>query len=125
MIDIDEDLINDALNRFGEIVVRRVRDESVEQWMKILNGRAKGATAESLRPELSRLNRNQIALIERLVPMIVDTVLHHLLWTLEQVEDVDISVQLPNGVVPSLREVSDGLAGELYDWIEWFSSPPK
>jgi len=63
-----------------------------------------------------------MALIERLVPKIVDTVLHHLVWTLEQVEDVDIAVHLRNGSVPSLREVIDGLAGELYDWIEWFSS---
>jgi len=35
-----------------------------------------------------------MALIERLVPKIVDTVLHHLVWTLEQVEDVDIAVHL-------------------------------
>ena len=67
----------------------------------------------------------QIAFIEGLLPEIVETVLHHLLWTLEQVEDVNISVHLPNGVVPSLREVSDGLAGELYDWIPRFSSQSK
>src|SRR5262245_36542695 len=122
---MNTDLDNEALDRFGELLVRRVWDQSIWHWTEILHGRMKGVTAEQLRPELSRLDHRQLVLVENLLPQIVETVLHYLLWTLEQEEDVDISVHLPNGVVPNLREVSDGLAGELYDWIPRFSSQPK
>jgi len=123
--DMDTNLDNEALDRFGELLVRRVWDPSIWEWTETLHGRMKGETAEQLRPDLSRLDRRQISFIERLLPEIIDTVLHNLLWMLEQEEDVDISVQLPNGTVPSLRDVSDGLAGELYDWIPRFSSKRK
>jgi len=122
--DMNAKLDKEALDRFGELLVRRVWDQSIWHWTEMLHGRMKGAAAESLRPELSRLSNEQLALMESLVPKIVETVLHYLLWTLEQEEDVDIAVHLPNAVVPSLREVSDGLAGDLYDWIPRFSRRP-
>jgi len=37
--DVDTSLEKDALNRFGELLVTRVRDESIGQWVKILHGR--------------------------------------------------------------------------------------
>ena len=114
-------LTKEALDRFGEILIKQVRDKAILDWTKILDGRMKSETAERLRPELSRLDPGELALIERLVPQIVDTALHHLLWTLEQEESVDIAVKTPAGAVPSLREISDGLAGELYGWIPRFS----
>jgi hypothetical protein len=114
----------EALDRFGELLIKRVRDKAILDWRKILDGRMKGETAERLRPEISRLGPGELALIERLVPQIVDTALHHLLWTLEQEESIGIAVQTPAGAVPSLREVSDGLAGELDRWIVRFGKEP-
>lgn len=110
----------EALDRFGSLLVNRVREKAIQDWTKILDGRMKGESAERLRPELSRLEPGDLALIERLVPMIVDTAMHHLLWALEQEESVDIAVKGEGATVPSIREVSDGLAGELYDWIRRF-----
>ena len=112
--------IREALDHFGELLIKRVREKAILDWTKILDGRMKGETAKRLRSELSRLGRGELALIERLVPQIVDTALHHLLWALEQEESVDVAVKTSSGVVPSLREVSDGLAGELYGWIPRF-----
>jgi hypothetical protein len=123
--DMDTNPDKEALDRFGELLVKQVRDPSVWEWREILHGRMKGVTAERLRPRLSLLNPNDRAFMEGLVPEIVDTVLHYVLWTLEQEESVDVSVKVPGGVVPSLREVSDGLAGELHDWIPRFSTERK
>jgi len=114
-------LTKEVLDRFGKLLMEQVRDESIEDWTYILDGSMKGETAEKFRPELSRLDSGTLALIERLVPEIVDTTLHYLLWTLDQEESVEIAVKTPAGKVPSLREVSDGLAGDLYDWIPRFS----
>lgn len=113
---------NEALDQFGKLLIERVREKAILDWTKILDGRMKGETAERLRPDLSRLSPSELALVGRLVPQIVDTALHHLLWALEQDESVEIVVKTPTGAVPSLREASDGLAGELYDWISRFST---
>ncbi|MDF2859636.1 MAG: hypothetical protein K0Q87_5487 [Neobacillus sp.] len=58
------------------------------------------------------------------VPKIVDTTLHHLLWTFEQNELIDINVANGDSKQISIKEISDGLAGELYTedgWISRFS----
>jgi len=111
------------LDYFGELLMRRVRDEAISDWDMIVDGRMKDEGSKIIRAELSHraFNKDQIDVIQWLVPQIVDTALHHLLWTLEQEENVDIAVKTRTKEVPSLREVSDGLAGELYDWIPRFS----
>ena len=103
----------EALDCFGALLIECVREKAIQDWTKILDGRMKGETAEHLRPDVSRLEPGELVFIQRLVPMIVDTTLHHLLWTLEQEPSVDIAVRTQRAVVPSLRDISDGLAGEL------------
>ena len=112
-----------ALDRFGEVLIRRARDAAIIDSDKIIDGRMKDDGSKAIRAELSRraFNKEQIDAVLWLVPQIVDETLHHLLWTLEQEESIDIAVKTPAGGVPSLREVSDGLSGELYDWIPRFS----
>ena len=62
-----------------------------------------------------------------LIPGIVDTVLHHLLWTAEQQSDLQLGIKTDHGI-ESLREISDGLPGELYTdegWIARFSKEDR
>jgi len=59
----------------------------------------------------------QREILHRLVPAIVDTVLHHLMWTLEEHEEV--SLRMGDG--PDLRTISDGLTGDLEGWKESYT----
>lgn len=113
-----------ALDRFGEVLIRRVRDAAIIDWDKIIDGRMKDDGSKAIRAELSRraFNKEQIDAVLWLVPQIVDETLHHLLWTLEQEETINISVTGGDECVDSLREESDGLAGELDGWIPRFST---
>jgi hypothetical protein len=66
-------------------------------------------------------------LIKRLVPKIVDTSLHHLLWTLEQNESLELTIY-DGTKKENIAEISDGLTGELYTedgWIYRFSNKRK
>ncbi len=112
-----------VLDHFGNVLARRVRDEAISDWDMILDGRMKDASSQAIRAELERLqlSNEELEFLRRLIPRIVDTTIHHLLWTLEQEESIDIAVKTAVDAVPSLREVSDGLAGELYGWIPRFS----
>lgn len=116
-------MIQAALDHFGSLLATRVRDEAISDWDMILDGRMKDAGSQAIRAQLERLqmSEDQLDCLRRLIPKVIDTTLHHLLWTLEQEESIDVAVKTPAGAVPSLREVSDGLAGELYGWIPRFS----
>ena len=80
-------------------------------WIAYLIDRA----LRSWRPRSSRCWR-------RLIPVVVDATLHHLLWTLEHWPEVHLGVTLPVEAVSDVRQVALGaLQGYLYDWIPRFS----
>jgi hypothetical protein len=114
-----------ALDKFGKLLMTQVRDESISDWKLIVDGQMKDEDSKRICARLSEFTPHQRDVLLGLVPEIVDTVLHHLLWTLEQEGDVvQIGVRAKGGFVSSLNEVFDGLAGELYSedgWIARFS----
>jgi hypothetical protein len=117
-----------TLDHFGEILMKEVRDEAIEQWEMLIDGRLKGATAEACRPGILAMTPDDRATLAALIPRIVDTTIHHLLWTLERREDVSVAVRAGGSGVPSIAAESDGLAGEVYGpdgWQARFSKYPE
>lgn len=109
-----------ALDYFGEILMKRVRDASINHWDKISSGKMNDEENQFI----NSLGVNEKELFHRLIPKVVDTTLHYLLWTFEQEGNVDISVVTNKGSVNTLSQESDGLAGELYGrngWIKKYS----
>jgi hypothetical protein len=115
------DVSQAALTAFGEFLMRYIRDPAIHDADSIITGQAKGLTAQQFKGGFDALTAEQRELLQRLVPVIVDGTLHHLLWCLEQVEWVKVRVETEGGVVDNLKDVSDGLEGEAYDWIPRFS----
>ncbi|WP_102263976.1 epimerase [Mesobacillus jeotgali] len=113
------------LDLIGEILIKNVRDEAIEQWDMTIQGKMKSEESQRLYNLISLSGQSE--LINTLVPKIVDTTLHHLLWTLEQDESIDVTINDGNKPV-SIKDISDGLAGELYTedgWINRFSNKVK
>lgn len=113
-----------ALDRFGELLMKKVRDEAITDWMMMIDGRMKGDTANKVRELLENVSEADRLLIMQLIPGVVDTVLHHLLWTAEQESDLRIGIRIDDAI-EELRDISDGLPGELYTengWISRFST---
>jgi hypothetical protein len=111
------------LDTFGEILIKKVRDVTIHNWDNIIDGKMKGQRSKEIREKLSIFNDEQIEVLKELFPMVVDSTLHHLLWTLEQEDGIKLSVEVDQKV-NSIRDISDGLAGELYTedgWIMRFS----
>src|SRR5262245_49878031 len=119
-------MTEDVLDIVGKLLMVRIRDKAINDWNMILDGSMKGALTETVRKEIAGANSTTEAL-ECIVPRVVDSVLHHLLWTLEQEEWINVSVEVDGETTSSIREISDGLAGELYTedgWIARFSQYP-
>jgi hypothetical protein len=113
-----------ALDLFGRLLMTKVRDEAISDWKMIVEGSMKGDLAVRVRQMLEPFSEEQRSVFIALVPEVVDTVLHHLLWTFEQEGNIRIGVTAGNHDVPSVKDVSNGLAGELPSdegWIARFS----
>lgn len=114
----------ELLEKFGAIVIKNVRDESITDWDMILDGRMKGQRAENVRALSSSLSQEQKDTVNWLIPQVVDTVLHHFLWTIEEHVGIDVIIKDESGNKCNIRDQSDGLPGELYTdegWIARFS----
>ena len=109
------------LDKFGEILIHEVRDEAINDWEKILNGKMKGVTAKWVGDLLSGYSTEQVEILKELIPEVVDTTLHHLLWTVEQVDSLKILLSDKDGNICDIKEVSDGLPGELYSDLGWIN----
>ena len=108
--------------------MKRVRDKAIEDWEKLISGQMKGARADRIRQQLLSFGPEQKDALTKLLPQIVDTTLYHLLWSLEQQETFELMARDNNGELQSIRNISDGLSGELYSdrgWISRFSSKSK
>lgn len=113
-----------ALDKLGLLLMTHVRDKAILEWRMTIDGRMKGDLAERTRAVLGTFSPDQRGAVLSLIPDVVDTVLHHLLWTLEQTDDVRLGVRHGTGIVEDVKQVSDGLPGELYSedgWIARFS----
>ncbi|HEX8617171.1 MAG TPA: epimerase [Thermoanaerobaculia bacterium] len=100
----------------------RVRDEAIADWDMIVGGDMKDAHSQRIAATLKRLSPDVQRLIGDLIPKIVDTTMHHLLWALNQEEDsVQVHVEDDSGDLVNVNERSDGLPGELYEWLPRFS----
>jgi hypothetical protein len=114
-----------ALDFFGKVLMSKIRDEAIDDWERIFQGKMNDDESKKVFEELKSFNPKQVQFIIDLLPKIVDTTLHHLLWTLEQEEDINVLVKLEENKYLNIREISDGLTGELYTedgWISRFSS---
>ena len=111
--------MENILDEFGKILITEVRDGTIDSMNKMIDGTMKGTTAKLIRKKIAILNEEQIEVLKELILEIVDCSLDSMLFMIEGDPELQLIFQ---GV--DLKEVSDGLSGELYTedgWIQKFS----
>lgn len=112
-----------ALDHFGETFIQFARDNPISIMDKTLEGQMKSLRSAQLHQFLQSLNEEQREMVKSLVPEIVDLTLHYFMWLLEDEWSTDVHITIDSETF-NLREISDGLCGELYTedgWISRFS----
>jgi hypothetical protein len=107
--------------------MRRVRDETIGDWERMVTGRMRGATAQWCRGVIGTLAVHDRAKLIRIMPAIVDAVLCHALRLFEEEETIRIGVRTDGHATDDLARQSDGLCGEVFGsdgWIARFSKYP-
>lgn len=111
-----------SLENFGEVFVNEVRDNTIEIFEKMFDGRMKGLTAQTVQEKISLFNEQQKNTVLWILSKAVDQCMHNMLFMVEEHEEIDILYDAEN-----IAEKSDGLTGELYTedgWIEKYSKKP-
>jgi hypothetical protein len=117
-------LENPYLNRFGQTLMRRVRDASIEHWDSVVQGRMRGPDNQRVATAVAAFTPEQRLLVEWLIVRIVDVTIHSLLSTIEEDESIKVQQCVAGGDCANIAEISDGLGGEPYGdegWIARFS----
>ncbi len=107
------------LNEFGKLFINEVRDTTIHSLDQMISGTMRGTTAQKIKEKFLNLNHEQIEVVKWLIPKIVDINLHNLLFMIDEYDEIELLFKKEN-----LKDISDGLAGELYTedgWINKFS----
>lgn len=111
------------LDTFGELLVAQVRDRAVRRVRGILDGTLRSADALALHRALDGISPEQAGAVRALAVEAIDSTLHRFLMLIDDTDLLDLQL-IGDGQCIRLRDVSDGLAGELYSsegWIARFS----
>ena len=115
-----------VLNQFGELLVHFVRDRVVEDYLKTQAGKIRSESGIALYEKLSTLDPDNLSIVQNVVLDTIDSTLDYFLWMIEQYEEYDLIRYIDDEkTFVSLRDISDGLSGELHTeegWIEEFSA---
>lgn len=113
-----------AVDKFGEFIITRLRDHSIDHFNGLAEGLWKAPALQELQADLATLNEEQMHIVRRCVLSTVDAGLHDLLSGLveahEEEEGIEVFVDGEN-----IAELSDGLNGEQFSdkgWIAKFGA---
>lgn len=113
------------LDYFGEIIMTQVRDRSIREWDKTLEGLMKGAKSQKYSEMFNNMTLEQQECIKTMISQVIDTTIHFMLWAFEQSNSIDIGFKLDSGKIERLQDESDGLSGELYTEDGWIAKYSK
>jgi hypothetical protein len=114
----------EVLDQFGKLVIKYVRDWSIDETSKLVHGKQKSCKKSELDKYLASLPSETKNAIDRFIPVVVDTTLHYFLFLIEGNPNLDLIMKSQDGI-HSIKKESDGLSGEIYTdmgWIEQYSS---
>ena len=105
------------LDKFGELVMTRMRDRAFDYIDEALKGEWKAPSLRKLQRALATLDTKQKDIVRRGVRAAVDKGIHDLLFALQETGDEDeISVMIDG---KKITDLSDGLHGEPFGAEGW------
>ena len=107
------------LDKFGQILITEVRDQSIEMYEMTVAGKIKSADAIEFHTKLKTFDDEQLKTMRKIVVDSIDETIHNLLWMIEQHENIDVMCGQDDTAKENIRELSDGLSGEIYTEDGW------
>jgi hypothetical protein len=117
---MDNAVKKDILIKFGDSLIKFVRDRTINEEIKTLKGDIKDQSSLKIYEKLSGLSTGEINAIEELIIDAIDGTLNNFLWMIEQANDFDL-VACKSCQFYSLKEISDGLSVDYWNFVDSYS----
>ena len=109
-----------AVDKFGALVIRQLRDSSIDHFDRLAGQQHKAPALLDLQRRLSELPDDVQSIIRDCVVSCVDTGLHDLLFGLVESHDADDGIAvIVDGT--NIADASDGLHGEQFTDDGWIA----
>jgi hypothetical protein len=110
------------LDDFGKQLIEKVRDETISYLDLTVTGKLRNRTQKFLFSRFRQHRKNTNEIIQTIIPIIVDATINSMLAFIDSEDNLDLLVVTSSGK-QSIKELSDGLVGEIYGdgWIKRFS----
>ena len=105
------------LNQFGETFINDVRKQTILEMNKVLAGDYKAEAIQKLYAKLNHFSKEDIEIIKEISVTAIDNALFNTMFMFESSEDFIIGAVNDDEII-NLNDVSDGLGGEYYKWID-------
>lgn len=117
------------IDMFGNELMYSVRDYCLDQFNNSISKEAHTNAKKNFQKQFKKFSTEEQDFIKELALELTDAAIHYFLWMIEQNEEYDLISYLDEQKESyvSLRDISDGLCGELYTedgWIEKYSKYP-
>lgn len=114
---------NDILEVFGKLLIEKVRDYTIFQMKELILGEAKAPALKALYDNIKHLSDRDKKNLDKIMITVIDNSISNFLWMLEQEMNLfDLTfLNKPLSVRQSLHDVSDGLCGDYWDFIDNYS----
>jgi hypothetical protein len=113
-------MTKEILDDFGQKMIDNVRDRSISELDRIISGQIKGSGKEIHNKYFKDLPPITEEVLEKLIPLAVDTTIHYFLWFIEEDQNFDITMKKDSKEI-SIKKESDGLSGEIYTKKGWIA----
>ena len=115
-----------SLEKFGEFVVKTLRDKAIEQNEMLLDGKLRGKAIQSLQSRVALFSDEQKTTVREMVRDLLDVALHDFMFAVQDAHDRDLGIE----VLVDGQNVAQ-LSGALHEdaigpegWVERFSAYP-
>jgi len=105
------------LDRFGTLVMEKLRDESISFVEGLLEQHWKAPKLKKLQRDVNKLEPKEREIVLRAARAAIDTGIHSFLFALQEAMENGQMAVLVNG--KSIAEQTDGLHGELFTPTGW------
>lgn len=110
----------EILNQFGKTFINDVRMQTVLEMNKVLSGDYKAEAIQKLCDKLKHFSEEDMEIIKEVSVTAIDNALFNVMFMFESSEDFIIGAVNDEEII-NLNDISDGLGGEYYKWIDELS----
>lgn len=109
----------DAIDTFGQLITRRLRDRAIERYEKMTRSEWKSPALLELQSKVAKLDPALQSLFIQCLKECMDSAIHDFLFTVQEggYEGHDLAFLVDGRDV---NELSDGIHGEIFGLDGWF-----